>query len=151
MIAKRGKHITTRRLFLTPNPAYKNINSIGFFKNCPLGKNQISNWTAAAAKEIGLDVKKRRITNHSNRSTAVSNLAEASVGENQIAKITGHSSVTSIKSYLQMSESHHSSTIQKMRLDAQELSVNQDQQLLNDSTRANVVYNNCVINNYYNS
>ncbi|KAJ3661683.1 hypothetical protein Zmor_006070 [Zophobas morio] len=50
--SQRGNHITTDRLFLTVNPEWKNNNSKGYFKNCPVGKNEISKWTKEAQKKI---------------------------------------------------------------------------------------------------
>ncbi|KAJ3661198.1 hypothetical protein Zmor_005606 [Zophobas morio] len=81
MLSKRGKHITTDRLFLTSNPAWREPSSVGWFKNSPVGRNEMGKWTRTAAEEIGIDIKKKKISNHSLRSTAVSQLAKAGVGE----------------------------------------------------------------------
>lgn len=112
---RRGDNITTDRFFLTPNPFWKNAECSKWYKNCPVGANEISKWVKHAAEETGLDIKRRKITNHSLRSSAVSNLAKSGVGENQLLKITGHSSVNSIKSYLQLDSDHHTSIVEKMR------------------------------------
>ncbi|KAJ3646007.1 hypothetical protein Zmor_023620 [Zophobas morio] len=77
MLSKRGKHITTDRLFLTPNPAWREPSSVGWFKNSPVGRNEMGKWTRTAAEEIGIDIKKKKISNHSLRSTAVSQLAKS--------------------------------------------------------------------------
>ena len=143
---KRGKNITTDRLFLTVNPLWKSAHSVGFFKNCPIGRNQISTWTKSAAQKIGLDTKKIKITNHSNRSTVVSCLAKAGVGEHQITKITGHSSTSSIKSYLQLDSDHHVTLVDCMRQNEQEETVGDKPE---ESKNSKYVYNNCTINNYY--
>ncbi|CAH0558871.1 unnamed protein product [Brassicogethes aeneus] len=64
---------------------------------------------------IGLNVKERKITNHSNRSTAVSELAKNGVQEQQLLKITGHSNPNSIKPYLNIDQEHHNKIINTMR------------------------------------
>lgn len=114
--SQRGKHITTDRLFLTVNPSWKNNNSKGFFKNCPVGRNEISKWTKEAAELIGVDTKKIKVTNHSNRAAAVTQLAKIGITEHEIVNITGHSSTSSIKSYLQVDGEHHESIIHQMRM-----------------------------------
>jgi hypothetical protein len=114
-LEKRDPHITTNRLFLTPNPFWQKENCVGFFKNVPLGRNTISTWTNDAAEKIGIDTKRVKISNQSNRSSAVSNLAKQGVPEIQISKITGHSSMNSISSYLKMNQEHHQEIIAKMR------------------------------------
>lgn len=53
--------------------------------------------------------------NHSARATAVSNLAKKEVSEQQLIKITGHSSSQSIKPYLQLDSEHHQNIIESMR------------------------------------
>ncbi|XP_063907795.1 uncharacterized protein LOC135125937 [Zophobas morio] len=115
MLSKRGKHITTDRLFLTPNPAWREPSSVGWFKNSPVGRNEMGKWTRTAAEEIGIDIKKKKISNHSLRSTAVSQLAKAGVGEEQLIKITGHANTFSIKPYLQLDGDHHYQMIDKLR------------------------------------
>jgi hypothetical protein len=102
-------------LFLTPNPSWQNQQSIGRFKNTPVGRNQISSWMAESAKNWYRFKKKKKITNHSVRATAVSNLAKQGVGEQQLIKITGHSSAHSIRPYLQMDMEHHQTIINSMR------------------------------------
>ena len=59
----------------------------------PLGANIIGNWTKQAASKIGLDVSSNKITNHSNRSSAVSNYAKAGIGEQQLCKMTGQNTM----------------------------------------------------------
>ncbi|XP_031334073.1 uncharacterized protein LOC116164086 [Photinus pyralis] len=115
LVKKRGDNITTDRFFLTPNPYWTNTECSNWYKNSPVGINEITKWVKHAAEETGLDIKRRKITNHSLRSSAVSNLAKSGVGENQLLKITGHSSVSSIKSYLQLDSNHHTSIVEKMR------------------------------------
>lgn len=60
MIEKRPKHINTDRLFLTVNPFWQTENSKGWFKNMPIGKNEMSKWTKSSASKIGLDVKEKK-------------------------------------------------------------------------------------------
>lgn len=152
LISKRGQNITTQRLFLTVNPNWKMGN---WYKNCPIGKNTLSNWTKQAAQKIGLDTEKEKITNHSNRATAVSTLSKAGVSEQTLIKITGHSSAASIKPYLQMDKTHHENTIQGLRghpptngLDQHEAPVSCSSKSFQQHQQATTVYyNNCVFNN----
>jgi hypothetical protein len=116
---KRGNHITFERLFLTPNPSCMKKTSKGFFKNCPIGRNEISKWTRQSAESIGKDTKRIKVTNHSNYAAAVTQLAK--VGENQIMKVTRHSNLALIKSYLQINSEHHEKIIQKMRSNNSEI------------------------------
>ncbi|KAJ4451399.1 hypothetical protein ANN_02861 [Periplaneta americana] len=59
----------------------------------------------------GLDVKKQKITNHSSRCTAVSNMTQ----EQELIKITGHSNASFLKPYLQINKEHHSEILNKLR------------------------------------
>lgn len=115
MLSKRGPNIKTDRLLLTPNPSWNKTASSQWYKNCPVGINEVGAWTKLSAEKAGLDVKRVKITNHSTRSTAVSQLAKAGVGEQQLIKITGHSSAGSLRPYLQMDQEHHSKLIEKLR------------------------------------
>ncbi|KAJ3661308.1 hypothetical protein Zmor_005708 [Zophobas morio] len=164
MLSKRGKHITTDRLFLTPNPAWREPSSVGWFKNSPVGRNEMGKWTRTAAEEIGIDIKKKKISNHSLRSTAVSQLAKAGVGEEQLIKITGHANTFSIKPYLQLDGDHHYQMIDKLRANstAMEESNNKSTNCApsalvqmsknivttSPSTQTPVNYYNCTIINY---
>lgn len=80
-----------------------------------IGQNNISSWMSESAQKIGIDTKKVKITNHSVRASAVSNLAKQGVGEEQLIKITGHSNAHSIRPYLQMDLNHHMQIIESMR------------------------------------
>lgn len=66
LISKRSDNIKTDRLFLTPNP-YWSTEGAPWYKNIPVGKNEIAKWTTKAAESIGLDINCRKITNHSKR------------------------------------------------------------------------------------
>jgi hypothetical protein len=61
LLEKRTKFISTDRLFLTPNPSWQNQQSIGRFKNTPVGRNQISSWMAESAKDWYRPKKKNKI------------------------------------------------------------------------------------------
>jgi hypothetical protein len=89
--------------------------SKGFFKNCPIGRNEILKC------QTRIDTKRIKVTNHSNRAAAVTQLAKVGVSENQIMKVTGHSNLASIKSYLQINSEHHEKIIQKMRSNNSEI------------------------------
>lgn len=115
LTSKRGKNVKTERMFLTPSPFWDKVENAVWYKNSPVGINEISKWIKLFAEKIGLDVKRRKISNHSIRSSTVSSLAKAGVGEQQLMKITGHQNLNSIKSYLQLDDEHHESIITKMR------------------------------------
>ncbi|KAJ3644277.1 hypothetical protein Zmor_026943 [Zophobas morio] len=74
LLSKRTPNITCERLFPTVNPYWKKSSSSAWYKNTPIGRNEINKWTRCAAEEIGIDTKKVKITNHSTRSTVVSHL-----------------------------------------------------------------------------
>lgn len=154
LMEKRGKSIKTDRLFLTPNENFNNFNAKSWYKNCPVGRNTISTWFKLAAGKIGIDTKKIKVTNHSGRATAVSNLAKAGIGEQQLIKITGHSNSQSIKPYLQLDSTHHQNIIETMRGRIPSTSISG---VLDESTSSNQqskVYNNCtfnITNNYVNN
>lgn len=114
LISKRGDNVKTDRLFLAVHPKWQ-CGADGWYKNSAIGKNLIGKWTNESAKKAGLDTTHKKITNHSNRATAVSTLAKAGVGEQQITKITGHSNVNSIKPYLQLDQGHHEQLMKRMR------------------------------------
>ncbi|KAJ3661405.1 hypothetical protein Zmor_005801 [Zophobas morio] len=75
MMAKRISNVKTKRLFLRPNNDRKATNV--WYKNCSDRLNQISKRTSLGAENVGIDAKKARITNQSNRSSAVSVLASS--------------------------------------------------------------------------
>lgn len=150
---KRGTSITVNRLFLAPNPFWQKSSSKGWYKNVPIGINKISKWTKCSAQRIGIDVKRVKITNHSNRAAAVSELSKSGIEEQSLIKITGHSNSTSIKPYLQIDKEHHSNIIQSMRLNQETTTTvtkpvscdtyNSDINVPNCSNFNNCVFNNC--------
>lgn len=152
LMEKRPKTITTERLFLTPN---RNWQSSVWYKNIPIGLNNLSSWTKKTAEKIGLDTLSKKFTNHSNRSTAVTHLANANVPEQQLMKITGHTNSNSIKTYLQMQSTHHEEIINSMRKAATSKERNGSlPKPTNDITissnmeqnQPQCIYNNCVFN-----
>jgi len=171
LIEKRGNSIQVDRLFLTPNP---NWTSSNWFKNCPVGRNTMSTWFKEAATKVGIDTKKVKITNHSARATAVSNLAKKGVSEQQLIKITGHSNSQSIKPYLQMDTEHHHNVVNAMRSEIKSVEKGEQstasseastsrstssiglepefhKQISNNNNSNGIVYNNCIFNitNHY--
>lgn len=165
LLTKRPHQITTDRLFLTPNP---NWHKGPWFKNIPLGINSLAKWTKISAEKTGLDTKRNKITNHSNRSSAVSALTKQGVSEQQLIKLTGHASSHSLKPYLQMDPKHHSDLINCMRnneqlpscsvptssinaiVESPNLAINVSNQ--NENANKNgIIYQNCtfnIVNNY---
>lgn len=118
-----------------------------------MGRNSISTWVLSSAKKIGIDTKSSKITNHSIRATAVSHLAKAGVGEEQLIKLSGHSNTHSIRPYLQMDMAHHSHIVEAMRgnnnIEANVTNNNSatTTSTLSDASQKQVItYNNCVFN-----
>jgi hypothetical protein len=101
--------------YLTPNPFWQKTNSNGWYKNSPIRTNEISKLTKSSAKNIRLDVKRVKSTNHSNRAAAVTELCRSGVDEQKLVKITGHSNPSSLKRYLQLDQEHHREIIGSIR------------------------------------
>ena len=80
----------------------------------PLGKNEIAKWRKQGAKRIRLDAKRKKNSNHWNRTAAVTQLAKNGIGEQQLIKLTAHSSPNSIKCYLQIHGEHHMELLEQM-------------------------------------
>ena len=78
-----------------------------------------------------------QISNHSNRSSAVSNLTKKGVCEQEVIKMTGYSSTNSLKPYLQLDEEHHANIVNVLRRDGG----------TNQNLGSPVInYNNCTFN-----
>lgn len=115
----------------------------------PVGENTLGKWTKEAAMKIGLDVENNKITNHSNRSSTVSNLAKSGISSERLIKITGHANTKSINPYLQLDKDHHSTLISNLRNPTSEITNNSvnNLKLVNheeESKSNSIVYNNCV-------
>lgn len=147
LLKKRNENITTDRLFLTPNRFWKTIHSKGWYKNVPLGINTISSWTKNSAAKIGLDIINNKITNHSHRASTVSQLAKAGVSDQQLIKITGHSSSQSIKPYLQIDPEHHENLVSNLRENENTTYIETREENIKISTPIQPTYNNCIFNN----
>ena len=149
---KRG-NIITQRMFITPNPFWEKTNV--WYKNMPVGKNKISKWLKDGAKMSGLDTKKRKITNHSLRATVVSHMTEAGVQEQEVIKITGHATASSLKPYLQINEEHHLDIINKVRKTNTQQQTSAEtiskttviESHISEPEKNQLVFNNCVFNN----
>ncbi|KAJ3649712.1 hypothetical protein Zmor_021437 [Zophobas morio] len=151
LLSKRTPNITCERLFLTVNPYWKKSSSSAWYKNTPIGRNEINKWTRCAAEEIGIDTKRVKITNHSTRSTVVSHLVKAGISEHQLIKITGHKNTTSLKPYLKVDQEHHKKIVDHMqgRTATQNAIVtsgnfsSEGARLESEETANKIVYNNC--------
>ncbi|KAJ3648545.1 hypothetical protein Zmor_020340 [Zophobas morio] len=151
LLSKRTPNITCERLFLTVNPYWKKSSSSAWYKNTPIGRNEINKWTRCAAEEIGIDTKRVKITNHSTRSTVVSHLVKAGISEHQLIKITGHKNATSLKPYLKVDQEHHKKIVDHMqgRTATQNAIVtsgtfsSEGARLESEETANKIVYNNC--------
>lgn len=149
LMNKRPNHVTSERLFLTPNPFWKNSTE-RWYKNLPVGVNELSKWTKQTAQAIGIDVQNNKITNHSHRSTAVTIMANAGISDQQLIKITGHSSANSIQPYLNMQPEQHNNILEKMRGSSAEPSkaVNPIvSSKLNNKNEGQFRFKNCTFNN----
>jgi hypothetical protein len=62
LLEKRGDNIKSDRLFLTPNPFWKKPNSKGWYKDMPIGVNEIAKWTKQSAEKIIFDIKRQKFT-----------------------------------------------------------------------------------------
>ena len=145
---KRGNP-STERLFLTVNPFWQSSGK--WYKNSPVGPNEISKWTKSQAMQVGMKNNKN-ISNHSLRATAVSKLAKSGVSEQNLIKITGHSNPKSVSSYIQMDEDHHKSIIEKMRETSVEPAVNNpcsSSMSMSTKSHQNVIHNYHGCNFYY--
>lgn len=144
LLSKRGTNITTNRLFLAVNRHWKvGSSSNSWYKNSPVGTNTISTWTKTSAQKIGLDTHKNKISNHSNRATAVSQLIKSGIGEQEAMKITGHQSSSSMKPYLQINQEHHKKILHTIRNNT-----NPTASTSNSQSSQSIVYNNCIFNTY---
>lgn len=106
-------------------------------------------WMNILAQKIGIDTKAVKITNHSIRASAVSNLAKEGVTEQQLIKVTGHSNAHSIRPYLQMDAEHHKRIVERMRNNSDSsvmINSNTTSTSSDLSSRGNVYYNNCTFN-----
>jgi integrase len=137
----------SNRLFLTPNPKWKRECASTWYKNSPVGQNQISKWTRSAAQAIGLSTDTTKISNHSIRATAILHLAKHGIGETQMIKIGGHSSTNSLKPYLQLDKNHHEQIISELRGNTSFPATTSEAgpSGMNDNTLG-VRYNNCTMN-----
>lgn len=147
---KTNPRITSDRLFLTVNQNWKN-NGI-WYKNMPLGVNNMSRWTQISAKKIGIDTKNIKITNHSHRSSAISALSKSGITDQQIIKISGHSNTNSLKPYIQLDPVHHSKLMENLRensspsTSSSQVQVQTNNSIVEKSNAQTINYHNC---NFY--
>lgn len=88
---------------------------------------------------------KTKKTNHSNRSTAVSQLGKNGVEEQQLLKITGHSNQNSIKPYLNLDQEHHNKIINIMRGNRSSIQENSNESNV-ELNFTNCTFTNCTFN-----
>jgi hypothetical protein len=74
----------------------------------------LSKWTKEICRK-NWDRKKIKISNHSHRASAVPTLTKKGVGEQQLVKLTGHSSSSLSKPYLQLDSDLHYKLIESLR------------------------------------
>ena len=78
-----------------------------WYKNQPLGKNEIGRFMSHAAKQSQLDTSDgRRIANHSVRKTSIGRLLDKNVPESFVIQLSGHKRIESLSSYKAPSFSH---------------------------------------------
>ena len=96
-----------------------------------------------------------KITNHSNRAAAVTELSRSGVGEQKLVKIIGHSNPSSLKPYFQLDQEHHREVNGSIRTTfqgtvtttAQNTSMQQTINNRHESSENQIVYNNCDFTN----
>lgn len=76
-----------------------------WFKNCPLGKNQIGMFLSKAV-ECGHLSGFKKVANHSVRKTSIGRLLDANVPETFVAQLSGHKSLSSLGHYKVPSAKH---------------------------------------------
>lgn len=101
---------------------------------------QINGWSKSAAEEFGFNVKDEK-TNHSNRSTGVSELVKSGVEERELLKITAHINPNSIKPYLNLDQEYHNRIINIMRGNRSFIVENSNE------FNVNLNFNNCTLIN----
>jgi len=160
MFSKRTPNIKTNPLFLTVSKDWEKHENSYWYKIMSLGYNQISKWAKSAAKSIGINTKFVKITNHSNRSSTVSQLSSTGINAKEFIKITGHNNSASILPYLNLSENHHKNLISNLRSESMESeiensSINNSSLVSlessnnNNNSSGSVIYNNCTYNITY--
>ncbi|EDO39099.1 predicted protein [Nematostella vectensis] len=78
-----------------------------WYKQTPLGKNEIGKFLSLAAKKASIQQGVgSKISNHYVRKTGISRLLDAGVPENFVAQLSGHKSTESLKSYKTAGEKH---------------------------------------------
>lgn len=156
LISKRTENISIKRFFLCPNRNRTN-NDSAWYKNQPVGICELSKWTRLGAEKVGLDTKSKKITNHSNRASTVSNLSYAGANLQEIIKITGHASTTSLEPYMKLNEEHHAKIIASLRKNEAAPSMPSTSNSSSTCTNSSVntteknctaVYNHCTFNFY---
>ena len=71
-----------------------------WYRNSPLGKNEIGKFMTRAAKQANLDVSDgKKIANHTVRKTSIGRLIDNNVPESLIIQHSGHQQVESLSSY----------------------------------------------------
>ena len=91
-------------LWQKPNPNYQKLGN--WYCRAPVGHNTLGNMMANICKRAKLE---NKYTNHCTRVTTTVMLNEEGFNENDIIKVTGHSSTASLKSY------NHRATTSKKR------------------------------------
>lgn len=54
--------IKTNRLFLTPNPSWNKTDRNPWYKDAPVGKNQMAAWIKEVNERIGFDLRRVKLT-----------------------------------------------------------------------------------------
>ena len=84
-------------LFQSPNSKYQ-FPTDQWYKKCPVGENMIGQFMKQISKSAGLSVK---YTNHCIRGTTATAMHKAGYSLHEIAKVTRHKNIESLKYYLE--------------------------------------------------
>ncbi|KAJ4426541.1 hypothetical protein ANN_27355 [Periplaneta americana] len=108
--------VVAHRLWRLPaDPGFLNIECLFFtVYKCELKTNAFVSLFANISNCTGLDVKKQKITNHSSRYTALSNIIRIGIQEQELIKITGQCYASSLKLYLRINEEYHSEILNNL-------------------------------------
>ena len=91
--------------FLAVNLNWRQSQNAIWYKSSPLGKNQIGNFLSKAARSAGLQLKNKKVANHSVRKSSIFRFLDAGVPKNFVTQLSGHKNIRSLTAYKSASSS----------------------------------------------
>ena len=91
--------------FLAVNLNWRQSQNALWYKSSPLRKNQIGNFLSKAARSAGLQLKNKKVANHSVRKTSIFRFLDAGVPKNFVTQLSGHKNIRSLTAYKSASSS----------------------------------------------